>query len=324
MARRGRPPAHQSRFRRGGSGLIGTSRRRGTGPAAAFATLRSAGPVYDVEDAPDAVDRTLPTAAGGSAPSRVAVPRRERLRQDSLLRAVGDLPGPRRFARPDRPAGYLSQEARDLPGELRGVASSITGCGVARGVASYVPARRALRFARVDSVRPAQSAGERRMDAVSLSRWRAAGSADRMGEPNVLLIDEPTNDLDTDTLARWGPLDSWRARGRGSYRSSRAVCDTLSRARLRPARMCRRGADYWLAGPPAPRARGGLLPFARRRPRRRPGARRELARMELRIATRRRASCAAGKRPSTPRHVRVAALDAAPSAGRPAAPSRLR
>ncbi len=102
--------------------------------------------------------------------------------------------------------GYLSQEAIELPGELRllEAVSEIAGT-VSLGGKDLTAGQLAERFGFSTSqqwTRVAElSGGERRR----LQLLRIL-----MASPNVLVLDEPTNDLDTDTLmALEDLLDSW-------------------------------------------------------------------------------------------------------------------
>ncbi len=102
--------------------------------------------------------------------------------------------------------GYLSQEVAELPGELRLLEAVTQIAGVVElGGKMLTAGQLAERFGftkthqwtRVGEL----SGGERRR----LQLLRIL-----MAEPNVLVLDEPTNDLDTDTLAALEDLlDSW-------------------------------------------------------------------------------------------------------------------
>jgi len=102
--------------------------------------------------------------------------------------------------------GYLSQEVAELPGDLRllEAVSQIAGV-VELGGKQLTAGQLAERFGFTNNhqwTRVAElSGGERRR----LQLLRIL-----MAEPNVLVLDEPTNDLDTDTLAALEDLlDSW-------------------------------------------------------------------------------------------------------------------
>jgi ATP-binding cassette subfamily F protein uup len=103
-------------------------------------------------------------------------------------------------------AGYLSQEVRELPGELRVLEAvqEVRTTAVLDGTelsAGQLAER--FGFGNDKQWTPVAdlSGGERRR--LQLLRILLA-------QPNVLLLDEPTNDLDTDTLAAFEDLlDSW-------------------------------------------------------------------------------------------------------------------
>jgi len=126
-----------------------------------------------------------------------------------LLRVlVGELPpesGSVKVGRTVR-LGYLSQEVVELPGELRllEAVSEVAGL-VNLGGKDLTAGQLAERFGFPTAqqwTRVAElSGGERRR----LQLLRIL-----MAEPNVLVLDEPTNDLDTDTLAALEDLlDAW-------------------------------------------------------------------------------------------------------------------
>ena len=102
--------------------------------------------------------------------------------------------------------GYLSQEVAELPGELRLLEAVTQIAGVVElGGKTLTAGQLAERFGFTKNhqwTRVAElSGGERRR----LQLLRIL-----MDEPNVLVLDEPTNDLDTDTLAALEDLlDSW-------------------------------------------------------------------------------------------------------------------
>ena len=102
--------------------------------------------------------------------------------------------------------GYLSQEVAELPGELRLLEAVTQIAGVVElGGKQLTAGQLAERFGFTNThqwTRVAElSGGERRR----LQLLRIL-----MAEPNVLVLDEPTNDLDTDTLAALEDLlDSW-------------------------------------------------------------------------------------------------------------------
>ena len=102
--------------------------------------------------------------------------------------------------------GYLSQEVAELPGELRLLEAVTQIAGVVElGGKTLTAGQLAERFGFTKThqwTRVAElSGGERRR----LQLLRIL-----MDEPNVLVLDEPTNDLDTDTLAALEDLlDSW-------------------------------------------------------------------------------------------------------------------
>ncbi len=102
--------------------------------------------------------------------------------------------------------GYLSQEVAELPGELRLLEAVTQIAGVVElGGKQLTAGQLAERFGFTKThqwTRVAElSGGERRR----LQLLRIL-----MAEPNVLVLDEPTNDLDTDTLAALEDLlDSW-------------------------------------------------------------------------------------------------------------------
>jgi ATP-binding cassette subfamily F protein uup len=102
--------------------------------------------------------------------------------------------------------GYLSQEVAELPGDLR-LLEAVTQIAsvVELGGKQLTAGQLAERFGFTNThqwTRVAElSGGERRR----LQLLRIL-----MAEPNVLVLDEPTNDLDTDTLAALEDLlDSW-------------------------------------------------------------------------------------------------------------------
>jgi len=102
--------------------------------------------------------------------------------------------------------GYLSQEVAELPGELRLLEAVTQIAGIVElGGKQLTAGQLAERFGFTKThqwTRVAElSGGERRR----LQLLRIL-----MAEPNVLVLDEPTNDLDTDTLAALEDLlDSW-------------------------------------------------------------------------------------------------------------------
>jgi ATP-binding cassette subfamily F protein uup len=102
--------------------------------------------------------------------------------------------------------GYLSQEVAELPGDLRLLEAVTQIAGVVElGGKQLTAGQLAERFGFTNThqwTRVAElSGGERRR----LQLLRIL-----MAEPNVLMLDEPTNDLDTDTLAALEDLlDSW-------------------------------------------------------------------------------------------------------------------
>ncbi len=102
--------------------------------------------------------------------------------------------------------GYLSQEVAELPGDLRLIEAVTQVAGVVElGGKTLTAGQLAERFGFTNAnqwTRVAElSGGERRR----LQLLRIL-----MDEPNVLVLDEPTNDLDTDTLAALEDLlDSW-------------------------------------------------------------------------------------------------------------------
>jgi ATP-binding cassette subfamily F protein uup len=102
--------------------------------------------------------------------------------------------------------GYLSQEVAELPGDLRLLEAVTQIAGVVElGGKQLTAGQLAERFGFTNThqwTRVAQlSGGERRR----LQLLRIL-----MAEPNVLVLDEPTNDLDTDTLSALEDLlDSW-------------------------------------------------------------------------------------------------------------------
>ncbi len=129
--------------------------------------------------------------------------------KSTLLRLlVGELPpvtGQVRLGSTVR-LGYLSQEVAELPGDLRLIEAITQVAGVVElGGRTLTAGQLAERFGFTTAhqwTRVAElSGGERRR----LQLLRIL-----MDEPNVLVLDEPTNDLDTDTLAALEDLlDSW-------------------------------------------------------------------------------------------------------------------
>ncbi len=129
--------------------------------------------------------------------------------KSTLLRIlIGDLPPESGVVRRGSTVrlGYLSQEVAELPGDLRLIEAVTQVAGVVElGGKTLTAGQLAERFGFTNAnqwTRVAElSGGERRR----LQLLRIL-----MDEPNVLVLDEPTNDLDTDTLAALEDLlDSW-------------------------------------------------------------------------------------------------------------------
>jgi ABC transport system ATP-binding/permease protein len=186
-------------------------------------------------------------------------------------------------------AAYLSQEARELPGELRVLEAveeigRMTRVGDVDLSASVLAERFGFAPSRQWTPVAELSGGERRR--LQLLRLL-------MTEPNVLLLDEPSNDLDIDTLtALEDLLDRWPGTlvvsSHDRYLLER-VCDTTV-ALLGDGTLAALpgGVEQYLAqraaaaNPPEPAtpARTGPTPGAAAR-----ANRKELARLERRVAT---------------------------------------
>ena len=184
----------------------------------AFARRRLGKDVLELKDVTASVTAVDGTRADPAGPRHLAgrSGRPDRRRRHQRLGQVDPAAHPgrrtaagrrtgRRSAPPVR-LGYLSQEVAELPGELRLLEAVTQIAGVVElGGKQLTAGQLAERFGFTKThqwTRVAElSGGERRR----LQLLRIL-----MAEPNVLVLDEPTNDLDTDTLAALEDLlDSW-------------------------------------------------------------------------------------------------------------------
>ena len=287
----------------------------------AFATRRLGRTVYDVEDVTvKAGDRTLLDGVTWrlGPGDRVALLGVNGSGKTTLLRLLlGEVtPAAGRVVtgRTVR-AAYLSQEVRELPDDLRVLeaveqVARTANLGGVEMSASQLAERFGFGASRQWTPVAELSGGERRR--LQLLRLL-------MAEPNVLMLDEPTNDLDTDTLtALEDLLDSWPGTlvvvSHDRYLVER-VCDSVV-ALLGDGSLAalpggveeylsrRAGSTPPGAGPVRERA-GDTRSEAR-------AARRELTRLERRIATleKREGTLHDRLAEHATDHVRVAELDA--------------